>query len=388
MKRGWWTLLMLVTAVNAAPRAIREHVDIHWTYDEQDGWTCLAKTEPDGGDFFEELDDVYFPIDDAPVPAGMRDFRPEEPSYDFTGVGPGDSVWVTLEQGLAGQVWVGFDSPQTFGMFGSYQETDLRLSQADRDMAQPWIKITLVGVTYQGAGSGAFSLWRENSVSSPSVWFSTSDNTQPDTYLFQAGSHTHVNWGFAAPGIYRVRLTASAYLGPGQSNPTPPSPEYVVTFAVGDFAQWQASHFTGAELESAAICGPEADPDGDGMKNLVEFGFGLDPRKGTAAPLAEGLGLPKMMRTTVQGVIYETLEYPRRRAGEQLAPLIYTPQFSANLQAASWGQAGVITEVTDFPAALDSLNPVWEKVTSKRSVGGGSTRGFGRVMLQSEVVQP
>ena len=43
------------------------------------------------------------------------------------------------------------------------------------------------------------------------------------------------------------------------------------------FSEWQAAHFTTAELADPAISGPNADPDGDGRANLIEYAFGLDP---------------------------------------------------------------------------------------------------------------
>jgi uncharacterized delta-60 repeat protein len=44
------------------------------------------------------------------------------------------------------------------------------------------------------------------------------------------------------------------------------------------FAQWQQKHFTPQELNDAAISGDAADPDGDGINNLLEYAFALDPK--------------------------------------------------------------------------------------------------------------
>lgn len=44
------------------------------------------------------------------------------------------------------------------------------------------------------------------------------------------------------------------------------------------FAQWQAAHFTPAELANPALSGPEADADGDGEDNQSEFASLSDPR--------------------------------------------------------------------------------------------------------------
>jgi hypothetical protein len=116
------------------------------------------------------------------------------------------------------------------------------------------------------------------------------------------------------------------------------------------------------------------------MKNLVEFAFGFDPKNGAAVPVSTGLGLPKLSLIEESGTFYEVLEYPRRRAGAQITPLGYAPQFSADLQ--SWQINGIATVTTDFPVGMNALNAVWEKTTSRRQIGPGSpARGFARVTL-------
>ena len=51
------------------------------------------------------------------------------------------------------------------------------------------------------------------------------------------------------------------------------------------FSSWQASRFTVAELANPAVSGPLADPDADGVCNLLEYAFGSDPRTPSAAVL-------------------------------------------------------------------------------------------------------
>lgn len=43
------------------------------------------------------------------------------------------------------------------------------------------------------------------------------------------------------------------------------------------FTEWQATKFTTGELADPAISGANADPDGDGRQNLIEYAYGLDP---------------------------------------------------------------------------------------------------------------
>jgi len=48
--------------------------------------------------------------------------------------------------------------------------------------------------------------------------------------------------------------------------------------ATMSYEAWQARHFTPGELSQADVSGDNADPDGDGLSNLVEYAQGLDPR--------------------------------------------------------------------------------------------------------------
>jgi surface-anchored protein len=73
---------------------------------------------------------------------------------------------------------------------------------------------------------------------------STFDDNTVNAYYFAEGSINHMDWGFSAPGIHKVRLRASAFAGPGETNPTGPSETFTITFAIGPLAYWQAENFT------------------------------------------------------------------------------------------------------------------------------------------------
>lgn len=374
MKHLIFSTIALTTTAQAAPRELREHVDLHWAYEAGNGWSCLAKTVVEGEDAFDELDDVYLQIDDSPGEmGGQRYLQPD--GYPFTGVAVGEAIWVATQFQQTGQTWPGFNSYQSTGVFGSYQETDTRLSEDDRVIPLPWVQLTLSNLTYQGSGNGTFSLWQVDQFGSPTLWMATAEQTHPDTFFFEAGSHKHLNWGFGALGLYRIRFTASAYLGPGKTNPTGQSTPFAVTFAVGQFAQWQAGNFTATQLDNAGISGPNADPDLDGLKNLIEYAFGTHPLNGSATPVTAGLGLPKFSLVEENGVIYQTLKYPRRKAGERHQPEIYQPLFSDSLSGV-WSDAGAETTTADFPQ-----DPDWELVTSRRAQPSGAKRGFARVAV-------
>ena len=48
------------------------------------------------------------------------------------------------------------------------------------------------------------------------------------------------------------------------------------------FASWQSTQFTPEQLADPLDSGPNADADHDGLKNLIEFAYGLDPNSGSS----------------------------------------------------------------------------------------------------------
>lgn len=392
MKTSAFTLIIIATAgpLHAGLISLGEHVDIRWRWESPATWTCQAVTDSNG-EIARATQDVFFPLSDkaysavTPSTSGARNIQPVSAAYAFTGVAPGQPLWIAV-QGTPGigEGWPGFENNQAAGTLGSYLETDPRLPQP-QTISREWISVCLKSVTYQGSGaSPTVSLWTVSG-GAPRVWMATADGLgAQDRYLYAVGTHNHLNWGFGAQGIYRLQIAATAYKGPGKTNPTAESASHTLTFAVGPVANWQATYFAAIELENPAVCGMDADPDGDGMTNLQEFAFGFDPRNGSALPVAIGLGLPTISLVEESGTFYEVLEYPRRRAGEQIAPLVYSPEFSTGLDPGSWQSESVITTTADFPAEINALNPVWEMATSRRPLETGTpARGFARLGLQT-----
>lgn len=207
------------------------------------------------------------------------------------------------------------------------------------------------------------------------------DSDSGDSFLYAAGPQVHTNQGFGALGIYWFRFAATAYSGPGQSNPTAESGVYAVTFAVGPVANWQAAYFTGSELENPIVCGLAADPDADGMNNLLEFTFGFDPRNGRRLPVSNGLGLPVFSIETEGDNTYQVLEFPRRRAESLTDPTVYVAGFSGLKNSGGWHTAATET-AADFTGGPVRLNVVWEKVRARRALPlGEEAAGFGELRL-------
>ena len=58
----------------------------------------------------------------------------------------------------------------------------------------------------------------------------------------------------------------------------------VVTIEDKPFDAWRFENFSGSELADAATSGDAADPDGDGLANLVEYALDFEPNKADARP--------------------------------------------------------------------------------------------------------
>lgn len=85
---------------------------------------------------------------------------------------------------------------------------------------------------------------------------------------------------------------------------------------------WQIRHFTSTELADPMISGDLADPDGDGIANLMEFALNLDPRQ------TKTLGLPMVGQIAIQGSSYLTLTYTQLKTATGIT---YLPQVSGDL---------------------------------------------------------
>ena len=68
---------------------------------------------------------------------------------------------------------------------------------------------------------------------------------------------------------------------------------------------WKAQHFTNSELSDPQVSGDGADPDGDGLVNLVEYALGTDPKS------ANQTGRPAVTRVSVGGQDYLALGFRR-----------------------------------------------------------------------------
>ncbi len=126
------------------------------------------------------------------------------------------------------------------------------------------------------------------------------------------------------------------------------------SLASESYSAWQRLYFTPTEIVNPVTTGPLADFDNDGIGNLLEFAFNLDPsfnERATMLPNTGLRGLPLVGVETISGADHVTIEFVRRTGGSG-SGLTYTPQFSADLS--DWQAVGTETVV--------AINPRWERV--------------------------
>ena len=181
----------------------------------------------------------------------------------------------------------------------------------------------------------------------------TGDTTLPLLVSLSVG-------GTAIPGTHYQALPATITLAAGQASTTLPitpiadslaQGDRTVTVAIGaDFSlvrdpaqvalvtlqdksydAWRFSHFTSDELANSSVSGDSADPDADGLPNLLEYALGADPKASDSSTHTTTAGLDSSRLT---------LAYTKPTA---ITDLTYAAEWSSDLQ--SWSTGSSVTEI-------------------------------------------
>ena len=179
-----------------------DHEDEHGDHDEdghgdhdEDGH---GDHDEDGhGDHDEdghEHSGQEFEANEAALHAGPSTWQkvPNHPAFAFLG-NPGDTVYLLPQSEREGVLFLGIAGDELESGIFENDEVALKLENVE--------------------GPGAVFLYATDGFGNPTVFFNSGDGiSQSDVFPLSAGGHSHQNWGFTAPGIYRVGLTASGVL--------------------------------------------------------------------------------------------------------------------------------------------------------------------------------
>lgn len=138
--------------------------------------------------------------------------RPAGAAFDFLGVPAGQTIWVAPQVEQTGLLFLALASEGILSGDVQPDEVSFRLKSVD--------------------GPGHFSLWEVDGGGNPDVHFSTTDGVTTADEFVSLLSHSHMNFGFTARGLYAVTMQAFA-----TATPVPPgtplvSEEFTVYFAV------------------------------------------------------------------------------------------------------------------------------------------------------------
>ncbi|MBI3880264.1 MAG: PKD domain-containing protein [Verrucomicrobia bacterium] len=153
---------------------------------------------------------------------------------------------------------------------------------------------------------------------------------------------------FSADGTYRLRLRADD--GSAET-----FGDLSVNVFTSPFAAWQFTNFVGGS--SNALAAPGADPDGDGLPNLAEYGSGTNPNQANVAPYVFSV-------TNVAGALYFRVDVPKNvNATDVQYTVLWTGPLTNPLV---WSGAGMLTQI-NTPTNLSVRDTVPISALTNRS---------------------
>jgi hypothetical protein len=234
--------------------------------------------------------------------------------------------------------------------------------------------ISVSGPTPEIPTAPAFIIANANSSTSAAIFWAAVDGAS--TYTIErreqnslwrslattSGAQNHYTDVTVSPATtyhYRVFATNSA----GSSSPS----SHAIVFTWFGLADWKVVMFGSAENASAGSLALN----GNGVPNLLEFAFNMDPY-GPSATIAResGIsGMPAVFRNESTGRL--RVELIRRKA--TTAPgIVYVVEFSSDL--VNWNDTGVEISRTEIDAT-------WERLVVEDRPQNSEPRRFGRVRI-------
>jgi uncharacterized delta-60 repeat protein len=136
------------------------------------------------------------------------------------------------------------------------------------------------------------------------------------------------------------------------------------------YSAWVAANFSPADQANIAVSGPQADPDGDGAPNLMEYAMGTSPNSFSSVPLVVGGIWPASGSPQ-----YPTLSYRQNLAATDVHFIV---QVSTDMVV--WSDGPSFTTLVNTIQNGDNTQTVQER--SNQPIGSASTQ-FLRLKLVS-----
>jgi hypothetical protein len=184
---------------------------------------------------------------------------------------------------------------------------------------------------------GSALAWTDNSVQNAS---GTSNALYTIHFRAASAGHTLV-----------VKWTSQTLFNPASGNVT----LQAATLALTSLDAWRASYFSASELADPNISGDTADPDGDGIPNLLEYALNGNPKVANASIRPQ----PSILADHL------TLNYTRRKAATDVT---YELQASSELTG-GWTPAGMVEQVLLDDGGLQTVrasDPAWVSANARR----------------------
>lgn len=134
-------------------------------------------------------------------------------------------------------------------------------------------------------GPGNFFAWANSGANQQPIikFICTNGVVSPDYNAMTPliGSHEHYNWGFSTNGLYRITFRCTGQCIGETTNIV--GKDVAWAFQILPLRPWETWVSTNWLPATATnFAGMDADPDGDGAKNIFEYAFGTDPNNGPA----------------------------------------------------------------------------------------------------------
>ncbi len=209
---------------------------------------------------------------------------PGNPNYAFLGT-PGAPIWILPQSQNITLPYVGTSAEDIpFGVFDGALNFELLSAE----------------------GPGNFFAWANSVAGQPPVvkFICTNGIVSTNNNVMNplTGSHEHYNWGFSTNGLYRVTCRVTGRRVGESTNII--GRDVAWAFEILPLRPWESWVSTNwLPATGTNIAGAGADPDGDGIVNLLEYAFGNNPN----APLYTNL--PALTFVNEGGTNYGALRY-------------------------------------------------------------------------------